>query len=217
MFFCNFSRFRFLPFLSLHDCFYVVLEFVRAIRYSPGLLPSFQGFGTILSIDLSRTWSHTSSYLASSLFSFGCLLRSTFPSRLPSPSFPSHSSGILSLLVFPRWSSSLFLFFASLFSYSFSAPFLFNLLSYLSFHSTSTSPFLFVASENTTILKSLLYSFIRHLYSSHQGLRYIIERETDRSSALIFQHASLCDIVRIWSNDVSFPSLVEEMDRMSSF
>lgn len=49
---------------------------------SPGLLPSFQGFGMILSIDLSRSWSHTSPYLASPLFSFGCLLRSIFPSEL---------------------------------------------------------------------------------------------------------------------------------------
>lgn len=82
MFFCDFSGFDSLPFLSLHDCFYVVLEFVRVIRCSPGLLPSFQGFGMILSIDLSRSWSHTSPYLASPLLSFGCLLRSIFPSGL---------------------------------------------------------------------------------------------------------------------------------------
>lgn len=152
MFFCDFSGFDFLPFLSLHDCFYVVFEFVRVIRCSPGLLPSFRGFGMILSIDLSRSWSHTSPYLASPLFSFRCLLRSIFP------------SGLL-LIRAAFYSCSCFLdglppsFFSwppSLFSYSFSAPFLFNVLSCLSFHSTSTSPFLLFASENTTKLKSLL-------------------------------------------------------------
>lgn len=65
MFFRNFSTFDFLPFLSPHDCFYVVLGFVRVIRCFPGLLPSFQGFGMILFINLSRTWPHASSYLAS--------------------------------------------------------------------------------------------------------------------------------------------------------
>lgn len=108
----------------------------------------------------------------------------------------SHTSGILFLLVFPR----LPLPSLGLPPYSFSAPFLFNVLSCLSFHSTSTSPFLFFASENTTKLKSLLWFFTRHLYSSHRGLRYIAERETDGSSALIFEHASPpCDIVRVWS------------------
>lgn len=137
MFFCDFSGFDFLPFLSLHDCFYVVLEFVRVIPCSPGLLPSFRGFGMILSIDLSRSWSHTSPYLASPLFSFRCLLRSIFPSGL-----------LLILAAFCSCSCflvSLFLLLASL-------PIHFRLLSSL----TSSPAFLFILLPRLLFFSSLL-------------------------------------------------------------